>query len=97
VYSREFPKDFHNDHPMYKKYQCDEATSLSISDNTECWGMIKNAAVVAPLAELEVAFVHALDHIGYRTKLKGTPVLYSPTSLADRSMSDPDGSLMPGV
>lgn len=88
VYAREFPQGFHTDHPQYLKYECDNATSLSMSDNTECWGLIKNAAVVAPLPELEVAFVHALDHAGIRTKLKSAPLLYNATSLADKSLSD---------
>jgi hypothetical protein len=88
VYSREFPEGFHKDHPQYNKLQCDAATSLSMSDNTECWMMIKNAAVVTPIPEFEVAFVHALDHIGYRTKLMDSASGTARRSLADRSLSD---------
>lgn len=70
VYAREFPAGFYEDHPRYNTLKCDAEQSLSMSDNTECWGMIKNAAVIAPIPEFEVALVNALDHIGFRTKLK---------------------------
>ena len=70
MYAREFPAGFSKAHPRYNTLKCDAEQSLSMSDNTECWGMIKNAAVIAPIPEFEVALVNALDHIGFRTKLR---------------------------
>ena len=73
MYATDFPKDFYIKHPLYEKMKCDSVLSLSISDNADCWSIIKNTNVITPLPEFEVAYVNALDHIGARTKLIPTP------------------------
>ena len=85
VYSREFQEGFHTVHPQYKRKGCDDVPSLDISDTQKCWVLIKNANVVAPAPELEVALVSALDHIGVRTRLKD-PIEYPVDALGDLSM-----------
>lgn len=69
VYATEFAQGVIEKQPLYNKLECDKLESLSISDNTVCWGIIKNANVITPLHDFETAFVHALDHIGVRTKI----------------------------
>ncbi len=76
---------FHEHHKEYKKYGCDDSKSLQMSDNGDCWRVIKNSMVITPLPEFEVAFVHALDHIGVRTKLRD-PLMYNLSSVADTSV-----------
>lgn len=53
-----------------------------MSDAGECWRTLKNANIVTPLPEFEVALVHALDHIGVRTKLKD-PLSYTLDTVAE--------------
>ena len=84
VYAREFEVHFHENHKGYLRNACDSSKSLQISDNGYCWRLIKNSNVITPLPEFEVAFVHALDHIGIRTKLQD-PLTYDVVQLADTS------------
>ena len=69
MYATELPKGFHAKHPLYDKMNCDNVLSLSLSDNADCWSIIKNTNVITPLQEFEVALVNALDHIGIRTPI----------------------------
>ncbi len=86
MYAREFAANYHEDHHnYYQQYNCDASSSLQMSDNGDCWRLIKNANVVTPLPEFEVAFVHALDHIGVRTKLKD-PLAYDLSNITDTSV-----------
>lgn len=69
MYARKFAKGYHRLHKEYMRYSCDNITALGMSDNANCWMAVKNANIVTPMPEFEVAFVQACDHSSMRMKL----------------------------
>lgn len=84
MYSREFTSTFHDVHPRYVNDNCEQFTALEMPDTHYCWIEVKNAVVMTPMVDFEIAMVHAMDFIGMRTKMLGltTPLL------TDKSMPD---------
>ncbi len=63
VYANEFLHDFLERHPNYQMHKCDVSPALSAPEVTDCWGLMKNSAVIVPIPELRVALIHALDFV----------------------------------
>jgi hypothetical protein len=64
VYATQFPANFGAKNPTYFSKGCDKLATLDVQEaGSECWGILKNAAVVAPIDDLRVAVGNALDFI----------------------------------
>jgi hypothetical protein len=63
VYATEFVPGFADKHSNYFTHKCDEVPALLVPENWDCWGFMKNPAVIVPIPELTVALTHALDFI----------------------------------
>ncbi len=63
VYAKEFMKGFNSRHAGYLEHKCDTIPALDVPETWDCWGFMKNPAVVVPIEELRVAVMHALDFV----------------------------------
>lgn len=67
----------------YFQYGCDNMTALEVNYRTHYCNRAPMAASAIEYVDphdFEVALVNAVEHIGYRTKLRGTGPVRDPTT-----------------
>ena len=66
MYATEFLDGFTTKYPNYLEHKCDTITALNVPESWDCWGLMKNPAVMVPIPELRVALIHALDFVSQK-------------------------------